>query len=99
MHSSCRYNNFVRIECDLSRIEANRAKHGIALAEAERFEWDSALISTDTRSEYGEDRHVAHGLIGDHIHCLLYTVRGDMLRVIRLGKANRREIKHYVQET
>ena len=87
------------IEFDPVKDAANYAKHGVLLTTVEQFEWGSALISADARSEYGEARFVAYGLIGTRVHCLVYTVRGSALRIISLRRANQREVKRYEHET
>lgn len=87
------------IEFDTAKDRANRAKHGISLAAAESFEWDSAVIDPDTRFEYGEERFQGLGLIGNRVHTVVFTVRGDSIRIISLRKANKREEKRYADQT
>jgi len=36
----------------------NKSKHGLSLSQAEKLEWDDALIWQDTRRDYGEVRRV-----------------------------------------
>jgi len=45
-----------------------------------------------------EERFIALGLIGERLHSLVFTVRGNAVRVISLRKANRREELGYEQE-
>ncbi len=73
----------------------NQATHGIDFTAAYRFEWDTARIDPDTRHKYGEQRFVALGRIGLRIHVLVFTPRGEAVRVISLRKANQREIGRY----
>lgn len=87
------------IEYDTTKDEANRVKHGLSLAEAAALEWDSAVIARDLRYDYGEKRFQALGLIGDRIHMVVFTMRGDALRIISVRKANHREERHYVEQT
>lgn len=87
------------IEFDPAKDQANRAKHGLSLELAEAFEWDTALVETDDRHDYNEERFVAIGLIDVRVHVLVFTVRGEAIRVISLRKANRREVKRYDDET
>jgi uncharacterized protein len=49
----------------------------------------------DTRPDYGEPRFIALGLIGNRPHVMVFTPRGDMVRIISLRKANAREITRY----
>jgi len=85
----------VRIEFDPAKNEANIAKHGVDMASAEDFEFDTALVSIDLRHRYGEARYVALGYVKERLHVLVFTKRGAVVRVISLRKANRREEKTY----
>ncbi len=78
---------------------ANQIKHGVPLALAEAFEMDGALVRDDLRFAYGEGRVIATGLIGNRVFVMVYTMRGETMRVISLRKANRREVLKYVNET
>lgn len=83
-------------EWDRDKSAENLAKHGVAFAEAEDFEWDTALTFPDVRRRYDEPRNVSFGFIGPRLYALVWTPRGTIVRVISLRKANRREIKRYV---
>ena len=91
----CMYNQMVRIEFDPAKNEANIAKHGVDMASGEQFEFDTALVTVDTRQSYGEIRHVATGYIKGRLHVLVFTKRGPNVRMISLRKANRREEREY----
>jgi uncharacterized DUF497 family protein len=67
--------------------------------DVEGFEWDSALIAPDGRRDYGELRYTAFGLIGDCLFNLVFTPRAGRVRVISLRRANRREVRRYVEQT
>ena len=76
----------------------NLRKHGIDFKFAERFNWDFAVIRTDNREDYGEHREQAFGFIGEVLHVLTFTERGDVTWVISLRKAEPRERKFYAEE-
>jgi len=78
-------------EWDEAKRAANLAKHSVDFAEAEEFDWESAVIDRDRRRDYGEDRFRAIGFIGERLHVLIYTERGQSTRVISLRKANDKE--------
>lgn len=80
---------------DAGMRTANRAKHGVDFAVVEQFDWESALVADDQRRDYGERRRIAIGRIGTRVYVLVFTQRGDVIRVIGLRKANPREIKRY----
>jgi uncharacterized DUF497 family protein len=52
-------------------------------------------VRHDTRRDYGEPRVIAYGLIRGRINVCVYTLRGDIYRIISLRKANRREVDAY----
>jgi len=84
---------------DQAKDEVNIRQRGISFEAAARFEFNTALIWKDARTEYGEARYCAIGHIGDRLHVLVFTPRDDAMRVISLRKANKREVKRYEQET
>jgi uncharacterized DUF497 family protein len=85
----------VKIEFDMAKNHANIAKHGVDMAEAGNFEFDTALTTPDTRRSYGERRIIALGVVRERVHVLVFTMRGAALRVISLRKANHRETTTY----
>jgi uncharacterized protein len=87
----------MQIEFDPVKDASNQAKHGVSLALAAELEWDAALVWVDTRYEYGELRMIA---LAPEINVLYYVAfvdRGEVRRIISLRRANRREVKHYVE--
>jgi uncharacterized DUF497 family protein len=44
-------------------------------------------------------RWTALGFIGNRLHVLTYTVRGENIRLISLRKANKREREYYEEKT
>jgi len=89
----------MQITFDEAKDTLNKSKHGVSLSEAEKLEWDDALIWQDTRRNYGEVRMIALGVIGAKLYCVIYVDREDARRVISLRKANQREFDDYEQET
>jgi hypothetical protein len=82
-------------EWDENKRVANIAKHGVDFTDAELFDWASAVESQDDRAQYGEERFVAIGIIGKRLHILIYTKRGQAIRLISLRRANKREKEFY----
>ena len=87
----------MRIEFDPSKDAVNKAKHGLSLALAADLEWDSAMVWTDDRKEYGETRQSALALFGQRLYFVAYVDRGQTRRAISLRKANIREVTHYAE--
>ena len=75
----------------------NLRKHKIDFAVIVDFEWDTA-ISREMQLEDGEERSVTFGFIGVKLHVLVYTERGDKIRVISLRHAEKQEKRRYDQE-
>jgi uncharacterized DUF497 family protein len=76
---------------DEEKARANLARHGVRFEAIYRFDWAGAVRSEDARYDYGEVRLVALGKIGDRAHVVVYTTRSEVIRIISLRKANRRE--------
>lgn len=91
------YVNSVKIEFDPAKDEANQRKHGISLAAAESFDWDTALEREDNRFDYGEIRFVAIGAIDQRLFVMVFTEGSDAdsVRVISLRAAERQEARFY----
>ena len=82
-------------EWDEAKRQANIEKHLIDFSAALHFEWEDATIFEDTRKNYQERRFVAYGYIHQRLVAMVYTMRGDTVRIISLRKANQREVKRY----
>ncbi|ARK71137.1 BrnT family toxin [Burkholderia pseudomallei] len=52
----------------------------------------------DDRRDYSEVREVGFGVIGDRLYCVVFTQRGDSMHIISMRKANKREVKSYVEQ-
>ncbi|MCP1537908.1 BrnT family toxin [Methylorubrum extorquens] len=87
----------MQIEFDPGKDRTNATKHGLSLAAAEGFDWDTALEREDDRFDYGEVRFVALGLIGDRLHVLVFTEGSheDAVRAISLRPAEKHEVRFY----
>lgn len=84
-------------EFDPAKDESNLDKHGVSLADADGFEWETAVVREDTRKQYAEQRFEVTGYIGDRLYVMIYCRRTDAVRVISLRKANKREEKRYAE--
>ncbi len=84
-----------KYEWDEDKRRENREKHGVDFCAVVDFDWNTAASAEDLRS--GEVRIVASGYIGERLHVIVYTERGDSTRIISLRKANPREVKRYEQ--
>jgi len=87
----------MRIEFDPAKDASNLEKHGLSLALAAELDWDASLVWVDERYEYGELRMIALAPDTGILYYVAFVDRGETRRIISLRKANRREVKHYVQ--
>ncbi|VXC71190.1 BrnT family toxin [Massilia sp. 9I] len=85
------------IQFDTAKDQTNTEKHGVSLAAAAGIEWDDALVWSDERENYGEQRMCAIGYIGLRLFYVVYVDRENVRRIISLRKANNREIKRYAE--
>ena len=82
-------------EWDYEKARLNIEKHGVAFETVHDFEWETALVLEDDREDYGEERYRAMGYIGTRLYALVFTFRGDTVRVISLRQAARWEQRYY----
>lgn len=87
----------MRIEFDPAKDVANRARHGVSLALAGALDWKAALVWIDKRFEHGEMRMIALAPRTEILYYVAFVDRGAVRRIISLRRANRREVKHYVE--
>jgi uncharacterized protein len=87
----------VLIEFDPVKDKLNRARHGLSLAFARKLIWDEALVWVDGRFEYDEVRMVGLVPEGERLYYVAFLDRGEARRIISLRYAERREVKHYVE--
>jgi uncharacterized protein len=87
----------MHIEFDSAKDAANQTKHGVSLSVAGELDWDAALVWVDDRFEYGEVRMIALAPKTEILYYVAFVDRGEARRVISLRRANRREVKHYVE--
>ena len=87
----------MRFEFDAAKDRANQAKHGVSLVLAVELDWDAALVWVDGRFEYRETRMIALAPKTGILYYVAFVDRGEVRRIISLRRANRREVKHYVQ--
>ena len=87
----------MRIDFDPTKDKLNLVAHGFSLSFASELAWSEALVWVDDRFEYDELRMI--GLIpsGNRLYYVAFVDRGNNRRIISLRPAERREVKHYVE--
>lgn len=89
----------MRYEWDENKRIANIVKHSVDFTSAVDFLWVNACITRDTRKCYSEDRYMATSFIGNRLFLMVFTLRGETVRIISLRKANKREEKNHENKT
>jgi uncharacterized DUF497 family protein len=84
-----------RYQWDKSKEATNLAKHGIDFDSIAEFDWAGATVVPDERLDYGEVRFRAYGTLHGAWCVVVFTMRGDVYRVISLRRANKRERAKY----
>lgn len=85
-------------EWDPSKDRLNQKKHGVTFADTFAvFEDPHALTMED--QEQGEERHVTMGVdCFGRMLVVVYTWRGEKIRIISARKATKSEVKQYEAE-
>lgn len=89
----------MRLEFDPDKDAGNQVKHGVSLSLAGELDWEAALVWVDERFEYGELRMIALAPETNVLYYVAFVDRGNARRVISVRRANRREVKHYVESS
>ena len=89
----------MRFTWDEAKNAMNRQKHGIDFADVPTV-FDYPMVTfLDQRKEYGEDRWIGIGWLGDVLAVVVYTEpTAGMTRIISARKANRHEQSIYTEE-
>jgi uncharacterized protein len=66
-------------------------KRGLDFAQAEQVFMGSTFTFEDDRRDYGEQRWVTLGLLGDKVVVIVHTESEDEIRVISMREANKNE--------
>ncbi|MBN3876568.1 MULTISPECIES: BrnT family toxin [unclassified Nostoc] len=87
----------MRFEWDENKAESNFLKHGIEFEEAVTVFADPYLLFTeDSSHSQGEEREWAIGEIEDgSIVVVVFTMRGERIRIISARKATKKECQQY----
>ena len=81
---------------DPAKAKANLQKHGVHFSDAEAVLFDPLALSMEDEDAEGEDRFIAMGqdAVG-RILVVVYTYRGNAIRLISARPATRKEINDY----
>ncbi|MDE0107325.1 MAG: BrnT family toxin [Bryobacterales bacterium] len=89
----------MEFEWDEAKNQANIRKHGVSFEIARRVFDCPLLTSRDHRKDYGEDRYVSIGQVGDEaLIVITHTRREGRIRLISARPASRKERQRYRDE-
>lgn len=84
----------MQIEFDPAKDASNRAKHGLSLADFSGFD-EEPVVRVDDRQDYGETRLRAFGRVDGEPRCLVFTMRGNAMRLISFRVVRGKEMRRY----
>jgi uncharacterized DUF497 family protein len=83
-------------EWDETKNRSNIRKHGLDFLDAEEVFRGVIVVDPDTREDYGEQRWIGIGSIrGRTVHVVFTEPGPDIVRIVSLRKATRRESDQY----
>ncbi len=89
----------MNFEWDENKNIINIRKHKIDFADVHMVFEKAMLIDYDDRRDYGEDRWIGIGLMGNIVVVVIYTeCNNDTIRIISARKANKNERKKYYEK-
>jgi uncharacterized DUF497 family protein len=87
----------MKFEWDPAKARANKARHGVRFEDAQAVFADlKAIESLDASPD--EERWHLLGRVGPTILMVVYTERGNRVRIISARKASKREQKVYLEQ-
>jgi uncharacterized DUF497 family protein len=86
------------ISFDPAKREETLADRGLDFADAEQVFAGLLIEGPDTRFDYGEERIVTVGFLGERMVVVVWTARGEDRHIISMRKANARERQKYEKQ-
>ena len=80
---------------DDAKDAANLKKHGLSFDAASRVFGDPWSIDEEDFGAVGEQRFKKIGMVADRLAVVIYTFRGEAMRIISARKAERHEKRQY----
>ncbi len=83
------------LEWDEDKRQQNITKHGVDFLYAALIFEGPTLTKTDDRHDYGEERFISLGLVDGDPFTVVYTMRGENIRLISAWKGGRKDYEKY----
>ena len=88
----------MEFEWDAGKARANERKHAVSFDEAAAIFRGFVIERPDKRQDYGEARFIALGVDSNGVVLnVVYTLRGERIRIISAWKASRHEREEYAK--
>jgi len=84
----------MRFEFDKEKSMSNKSKHGIDFYQAQKLWEDPDRITVPARTT-GEKRFVIIAMISEEYWSAIYTLRGEIIRIISVRKSRQNEKNIY----
>ena len=91
-------NQAVEISFDPLKRTQTLVERGLDFADAAEVFAGNSIDIPDRRQNYGEDRIASVGVLQGRMVIVVWTLRGDVRRIISMRKANKREQERYGQQ-
>ncbi len=78
-------------EFDAAKDRKNRANHGVSLAVDRLVIENEIACIPDQRMDYGEERWISFGFVGERLFVRVYAMRGETCRLISVRPATKAE--------
>jgi uncharacterized DUF497 family protein len=87
----------IKFEWDSNKNDRNFKKRGLDFEDAVIVFSGPTIHMEDQRENYGESRWIVYGLLMEVVVVIVYTVRGDRIRIISMRRATKKEQRQYEQ--
>jgi len=91
------YNKYMKFECDGDKSSANKIKHGIDFETAKNIWVDENRVEIHAPHPV-EDRSIIIGRHHNKLWTAIYTMRGDVIRILSVRRARKKEAMLYEKE-
>jgi len=82
---------------DENKNESNRIRHELSFEAIRDFDWNDPVVVDRSRHADGEKRYAAIGMLRGKLHIVIFTYRGDDIRIISLRRSNSKEERAYAE--